>query len=330
MKKISDRQRMLVTDLIAEEGLSISEYALEKDYIVTDALQALFSLEHPQFDFVFCGGTCFSKAYGGLDRISEDVDIKVILKSGVKLSRSGLREALSQLKPTIISALVGAGFGEEDITKHARDENKYLVFDANYDTHFIKAEEMRLNMKLELNFTTLALAPQEQQMGLLFTELSNGNPYTFQTRCVDLREGLIEKLISFPRRLAMHLFDSSRELDKTLVRHLYDVHQITKAHPALLAETKMLQEILIRKLSQDAKEFSTQHPGFVSDPLGELRKAMQFAKTDPFISIMYKNFIRNMVYGTNPPSFEDSLNSFNVCLERLLPLSDLSFEPIPY
>ena len=45
MKKISERQKQLVTDLIAEKGLNISEYALEKDYIVTDALQALFKLK---------------------------------------------------------------------------------------------------------------------------------------------------------------------------------------------------------------------------------------------------------------------------------------------
>ena len=64
MKKISERQKLLVTDLIAEKGLNISEYALEKDYIVTDALQALFKLEDPQFDFIFCGGKlwhCFGK-----------------------------------------------------------------------------------------------------------------------------------------------------------------------------------------------------------------------------------------------------------------------------
>lgn len=81
MKKISERQKLLVTDLIAEKGLNISEYALEKDYIVTDALQALFKLKDPQFDFIFCGGTCFSKAYGLLDRISEDVDIFLSLSS---------------------------------------------------------------------------------------------------------------------------------------------------------------------------------------------------------------------------------------------------------
>jgi len=325
MKKISERQRLLVIDLIAEEGLSISEYALEKDYIVTDALQAIFSLQHPQFDFVFCGGTCFSKAYGSLDRISEDVDIKVILKPGIIFSKSELRDALSQLKPTVISALIKAGFDEKDINKQASDENKYLVFDANYDTHFIKAKEMRSNMKLELNYTTLALAPQDRLIGLLLTGLSDGKPYTFQTKCVDLREGLIEKLISFPRRLAMHLVDSSRELDKTLVRHLFDVHQIIKAHPSVLDETQLLQNILIGKLNQDAKDFANQHPEFLIDPLGELRKAMMFAKESPIISTMYINFIRDMVYSSNSPSFDEAFHTFNQSLEGLLPRVQLKF-----
>lgn len=329
MKKISERQKQLVTDLIAEQDLNISEYALEKDYIVTDTLEALFKIEDPQFDFIFCGGTCFSKAYGLLDRISEDVDIKVILKPGLNPSGSRLRESLSQLKPKIISALVNAGFNERDINKYAQDENKYLTFDANYDTHFIKAVDMRSNMKLELNFTTLALTPQILQIGPLFKELAVDKPYSFAANCVNLREGVIEKLISFPRRLAMHLHDPARDLDKTLVRHLYDVHQTTKAYPDLLSDTKPLQEILISKLAQDAREFSTQHPGFLSNPLGEMHKAMEFARMDPMISTMYKNFIRDMVYGQNPPSFEESINSFNESLEMLLPKAGLDFTKAP-
>jgi predicted nucleotidyltransferase component of viral defense system len=328
MKKISGRQKLLVTDLIAERGLNIPEYALEKDYIVTDSLQALFKIEDPQFDLVFCGGTCFSKAYKLLDRISEDIDIKVILKPGLNLSRSKLRESLSQLKPKIISALVSAGFDEQDIIEQAKDENKYLVFDANYHTHFIKVDDMRLNMKLELNFTTLALAPQTLKIGPLFDELVDGKPYVFDTYCVDLREGLIEKLISFPRRLAMHLHDPVRNLDKTLVRHLYDVYQTTKTHPDLLTDIKLLQKILISKLAQDAQEFSTQHPNFVSNPLGEMRKAMEFAKTDSIIFTMYNNFIRNMVYGESPPSFIESINSFNTNLESLLPRDEITFSKV--
>jgi hypothetical protein len=120
----------------------------------------------------------------------------------------------------------------------------------------------------------------------------------------------------------MHLHHPDRELDKTLVRHLYDVHQLTKSHPDLLSDIKALREILISKLVQDAKEFSAQHPEFVINSLGELRNAMAFAKTDLLISTMYKNFIRDMVYGQIPPSFEESITSFNTTLEKLLPEAD--------
>jgi hypothetical protein len=117
----------------------------------------------------------------------------------------------------------------------------------------------------------------------------------------------------------MYLVDSSRELDKTLVRHLFDVHQIIKAHPGVLDETQLLQNILIGKLNQDAKDFANQHPEFLIDPLGELRKAMMFAKESPIISIMYINFIRDMVYSSNSPSFDEAFHTFNQSLEGLLP-----------
>lgn len=56
---------------------------------------------------------------------------------------------------------------------------------------------------------------------------------------VSLREALAEKLMAFPRRLASHLskspaaerLDNDSGWDKALVRHLFDVHKIVKAHP---------------------------------------------------------------------------------------------------
>ena len=67
MKKVNDIQRLQVLDVINEFGLGISEFALEKDYMVTDALASLANINNPDFELVFCGGTCLSKAYGLLD-----------------------------------------------------------------------------------------------------------------------------------------------------------------------------------------------------------------------------------------------------------------------
>ena len=62
MKKVSAQQSVQITDLISELGLGIDEFALEKDFIVTETLREICKIAHPSLDLVFCGGTCLSKA----------------------------------------------------------------------------------------------------------------------------------------------------------------------------------------------------------------------------------------------------------------------------
>lgn len=86
MKSIDSAQAQQIADLINEEGLSIDAFALEKDFHVSSALTAISKISDPTFDLVFCGGTCLSKAYRILERLSEDVDIKVAFKPGMELT----------------------------------------------------------------------------------------------------------------------------------------------------------------------------------------------------------------------------------------------------
>lgn len=53
MKKINDTQRLQVLDLITELELGISEFALEKDFMVTDALAQIININNPDFDLIF-------------------------------------------------------------------------------------------------------------------------------------------------------------------------------------------------------------------------------------------------------------------------------------
>ena len=64
MKKVDESIRDQISDLIVGNGLTISEFALEKDFVVTDVLHAISRIKNTTFDLVFCGGTCLSKAYG--------------------------------------------------------------------------------------------------------------------------------------------------------------------------------------------------------------------------------------------------------------------------
>lgn len=78
IRKIAEHHEGLIDAVIAERDVGgLTAAILEKDIHVTEALHALFRIDHPRVGFVFCGGTSLSKAYGLIERMSEDVDLKV-------------------------------------------------------------------------------------------------------------------------------------------------------------------------------------------------------------------------------------------------------------
>lgn len=325
MKKVEDAFRDQISDLILENELSISEFALEKDFIVTDVLQAISKINNEKFNLVFCGGTCLSKAYGLLERISEDVDIKLVPKPGVVLNANQRRSAISKLKKDIVQSLLNIGFEEGDIQQKALDGNSYVEFNAEYSTHFDVEPAMRAAMKLELNYTNLSLPSVDMDIVLLFDELAGKKTQTLKMQCVDIREALTEKLISFPRRLAMHLTDAERfKFDKALVRHLFDVHRIVKGNPKITQDFE-LKFLLLSAMDKDAKDCMHQHPKFLINPVGEIQNAMSVENSKPEYRKMYDEFVKVMVYGKDIPSFDDAFSGFNTVLTALLPSANTNF-----
>lgn len=79
MKKLSQQIIEKISDFEIESDVSLPGFALEKDYFVLEAITLIQGLPpSPDFRLVFCGGTCLSKAYGILHRMSEDVDFKIV------------------------------------------------------------------------------------------------------------------------------------------------------------------------------------------------------------------------------------------------------------
>ncbi|MEN4982199.1 nucleotidyl transferase AbiEii/AbiGii toxin family protein [Acinetobacter modestus] len=93
-----------VADALNIEATSI----IEKDYYVVELLRLLQPLKFETHDLVFAGGTALAKANIQLNRMSEDVDIKIVPKPNVELSRSkakSIRKQLNQQLQEIISNL---------------------------------------------------------------------------------------------------------------------------------------------------------------------------------------------------------------------------------
>ena len=81
-KSLPDGLCKRIEDIVASGDVPLRSYAIEKDFHVLDAIRLLTTApENALFRLVFCGGTCLSKAYGILDRMSEDVDFRDLGKT---------------------------------------------------------------------------------------------------------------------------------------------------------------------------------------------------------------------------------------------------------
>jgi hypothetical protein len=92
MKTITPREFSRIEAVTSQQKTPLLPGILEKDLLVTQAIHLLAEMNYPAGVVpVFCGGTCLSKAYGVIKRMSEDVDFKLVPPSD--LNRSATRRA---------------------------------------------------------------------------------------------------------------------------------------------------------------------------------------------------------------------------------------------
>lgn len=104
-----DRQKTIIDQVSAKTGLP--SFAIEKDFWVTQCLNAIFNLEVSS-DLIFKGGTSLSKAWSIIERFSEDIDLCIdrkILGYEGELSKtqiSKLRKASCKYTSTVLPKLL--------------------------------------------------------------------------------------------------------------------------------------------------------------------------------------------------------------------------------
>lgn len=101
----------------AAARLGILPGAVEKDYWITQALRAL-AREYGR-EFIFKGGTSLSKAYGLIQRFSEDIDILVPVEAGLSESTIDRR-----LKKMGAAAATGCGPDAQQRLRSGRGEHR--------------------------------------------------------------------------------------------------------------------------------------------------------------------------------------------------------------
>lgn len=314
MRTITKDEVDLIDSYIAEVSDRLDGAILEKDLLVTDVLSLLSNANFKDCQLVFCGGTCLSKSHKIIERMSEDIDFKVVVKEG--LSKNAKSKALSQLKHDIIFLLEQNGFVVPADRVIARNSNSFVGIDIQYQSMYPSNNGLRSEIKLELTANPPSMQTTPKTIDTLVHELAGLTKQPFQMQSISIYETLAEKVISFLRRTAEFNAGRNRgEYDDRLVRHLYDVYSIIQKHPEVMDNLPV--EHFLETVCFDAIQFQNQYPEFLIDPVGELRSVLDSLSTDPMHSNYYALFVDSLVYGEQV-SFEDAVSVFKDIADKMI------------
>ena len=315
MKTITARERDLILDVTGEGLTRLSPGILEKDLLITEVLRQASAFEHQGVQLVFCGGTCLSKAHGIIERMSEDVDFKVVI-TNPDHSSSSRRKLLSNFKNSLASYFRATELEVTEAGIAARNENSYITFNLQYQSQFPVVASLRPEIKLELNAWPPKRPTQLLPLRTLLHEALHDRPSPPTIQCLGIDETLQEKVLGFLRRTAEVMAKRHRgEIDHRLIRHVYDVHAITQARPDLV--TGLSESEFQERIGDDARQFGNQFPEFIADPLGQMRQALAALQNESRFENDYRNFVDDLVYG-NSVGFNEARSAFAAVAERLL------------
>ena len=279
-----------------------SSQIVEKDFRVVEALSAIMDAALPAgARLVFAGGTCLARAHGVVRRMSEDVDLKVVIEP-VPASKSALRRALGGVGTAIHAAVMGAGYAEPTLI--AKNDNQNVNLEVWYRSPGEVDGPLRPHLLVEMTYAPPRLPTVRRSIRSFVAEADRTPAEIVDLECISVEETAAEKLISLTRRTAGHLEGTKPDAhDRFLVRHIYDLHWLLDRVDRVV----VLQ--LAREIARsDAEQFESWFPAYRRDPQGWTRRALDHLEQDADCHASYALFVERMVYGKRT-AFADAFGS---------------------
>lgn len=316
MRQIKNQQLEVIDAILAEKDVGgVTAAILEKDVHVTEVLQMLSKIQLPSLKFVFCGGTSLSKAYRTIERMSEDIDLKMVLLEGHGLSRSAIKTMLSAVKNSVISKMEDMGFDRDEAGFSARNENRYFATAWQYQSRYASDNSLRPHLSLEFTLREPKFPTAFIPIPYLIDQLAEISGDTVPFECISVEETLAEKVLSFLRRFAQHRSGNMKQTwDSALVRHIYDTYCILRADRDVLEKARSQFKSLVEF---DIVEFS-QHQEFVDDPRQCLLSALEKAELEEQTITEYETKLLPLIHGAVRPSFSEAFAVFKSCSKNLI------------
>jgi predicted nucleotidyltransferase component of viral defense system len=240
---------------------------VEKDWFVVKALAAIIAADSGPFQLVFQGGTALARAHRITQRMSEDIDLKIVS------AQEHSRGTYKRLRDSISTALLEAGFEFDPANKEHRKtmwEGEYVVYRLPYMSVTAPNAELRPSIKIEISAWPQRREPVERAVASFVTEAFKRPPEIPAIATSDLAENAAEKFVALTRRAGAQLAGLREKRDPTLVRHIYDLYLLEKhLDPADVAS------LIAVIMQDDAETRGNLFPAYQQDPRRETLRAVE-------------------------------------------------------
>lgn len=287
---LSDRPNQ-ITLLETQDHFGLPSPALvEKDWFVVRALAAIHDVQVDGLTLVFGGGTALGRAYHLLERMSEDIDLRIVGENAN--SRSSLR----RLRTHVNARLEAAGFAVEG-NYVVKQSDRYVRYDLPYDPIATGEGVLRPEIKIEIASFPICKAPEQRPVSSFITEANGADPEAMAVQCVSLTETAADKFVALGRR-AGFAFSGLGEMDHTLVRHIYDLSRMDGRYDldeaVAIAHTTMQAEAASR---------ADDYPAYKADPKTETLRTFEIMVEHAGFIEHYNKLLGDLVYGDQPEFF---------------------------
>jgi predicted nucleotidyltransferase component of viral defense system len=260
---------------------------VEKDWFVVRALAAIHDVEADGLTLAFGGGTALGRAYRLLERMSEDIDLRIV--GNDKPSRG----ALKRVRGKVNDRLEAAGFAVEDHYS-VKQNDRYVRYDLPYEPIAKGEGVLRPEIKIEIAAFPVCTTPEKHFVSSFVAEATGAPPEANDVACVGLVETAADKFVALGRRAGFAL-SGLGELDHTLVRHVYDLSRMDGHY-----DVEEAAAIALKTMKAEAESRADDYPDYKADPRAETIHAYEVMSKDRMFAEGYTRLLADLVYGERP------------------------------
>ncbi|MGJ8592686.1 MAG: nucleotidyl transferase AbiEii/AbiGii toxin family protein [Aquaticitalea sp.] len=315
--KLSEEDRRIAINQVSSKT-GLLPVAVEKDLWVMIALQAIFSTEIAKH-LVFKGGTSLSKAWGIIERFSEDIDLAIdrsffdfkgdLTRSQVKNLRKASCKYVDEKFPEILKkALLDNGVSEFklSVTEFEESDTDPLALELRYNSLVEKQDYLQPRILIEISSRSLIEPYENKELSSVISEIYPDQKF--------IDKPVIIPTVTPTRTLIEKMFLLHEEFQKPknrkirserMTRHLYDISRLMETEYLEKAiEDKELYDTIIahrNKLTKvswvdyDTHKYKTLNfipPAEVIDEYEKdylaMKESMFYGKTESFENLIKK------------------------------------------